>query len=143
MLSATPIPRSLNLALSGLKTISLLTTAPYMRKSIRTIITVWNESVIRSAIVYELRRGGQVLILHNRVRTLDFMKSAVEEILTSSDIHPRIITTHGRLAPEEIEDRIHAFKKQEYDILISTTIIENGVNFLHANTIIITDPQDF
>lgn len=80
MLSATPIPRSLNLALSGLKTISMLTTAPYMRKSIRTIVTAWNESTIYSAIRYELERKGQIIILHNRIRSIGQVKDEIEMI---------------------------------------------------------------
>ena len=147
MLSATPIPRSLNLALSWLKTISMLTTAPYMRKSIRTIVTAWNASTIYSAIRYELERGGQILILHNRIRSIEQMKHEIEmlwnELGWKREKSPRIVTTHGKMKPEEIEDRIHAFKAGEFDILLSTTIIENGVNFLRANTILITDPEDF
>lgn len=143
MLSATPIPRSLNLALSGLKTISLLTTAPYMRKSIRTIVHAWNAGVVKSAIEYELSRGGQILILHNRILSIDPLKREIEAIFDDGKKTPRIIITHGKLSGDEIDTRIHAFKRREYDILISTTIIENGVNFLSANTILITDPENF
>jgi len=338
-LSATPIPRSLNLALSGLKKISLLTTPPRLKKPIETIVTKWNESVIRDAIIRELERGGQTIIIHNRIRGMESIASELEMILderkiktesegqkngwkiadnremvsntplirgdtgglisnkkhthlpynpelttkaqenrkkmnapekkfwfdilkqeplssykftkqkpileyivdfycselwivieidgeshienteydkyrttelselwltviryTNQDVMmhtewvyenlvsiikaktkqiplpplsgglenqyhetntlypqprtsyqeprtknkaPRIIITHGQMPAEQIEDRIHAFKKREYNILLTTTIIENGVNFLSANTIIIIDPEEF
>ncbi len=316
-LSATPIPRSLNMALSGMKKISILSTPPHAKKPIDTLITRWDESIIKKAIEKEIARGGQVIILHNRIRSLPIVEKEIEEILKDSrtssplnkggqgglvsdregqggfiphfdadeckekwliytgshlpynpnlierakemrknmtasekimwkkilssfidekflrqkpidhyivdfysskyslvievdwDSHfesieariydqerenilkekyslnilrftnievkentewvyerialeieriktqerspqpplsrgaPKIITIHGQLPPEMIEDRIHAFKKGEYDILISTTVIENGVNFLGANTIIISDAEEF
>ncbi|MBP6981887.1 DEAD/DEAH box helicase, partial [Candidatus Gracilibacteria bacterium] len=141
-LSATPIPRSLNLALSGLKKISLLTTPPKLKKPIETIVSAWNEATIRHAIRYELDRGGQVIVVVNRIRGMESVEKEIEMILDEKD-KTKIIITHGRLDGDEIENRIHAFKKREYDILLTTTIIENGVNFLSANTIIILDPEDF
>lgn len=141
-LSATPIPRSLNLALSGLKKISLLTTPPKLKKPIETIVSAWNEATIRHAIRYELDRGGQVIVVVNRIRGMESVEKEIEMILGEKDA-TKIIITHGRLDGEEIENCIHAFKKREYDILLTTTIIENGVNFLSANTIIILDPEDF
>ncbi len=150
-LSATPIPRSLNLALSGLKKISIIATPPKKKKPIETIITRWDEWVIAHAINYELSRGGQVIILHNRIRGMDSLAKEIESIITTPEISsaqkvdndPKIIITHGQMPGDQIEDRIHAFKKWEYNILLSTTIIENGVNFLRANTIIIVDPEEF
>jgi transcription-repair coupling factor (superfamily II helicase) len=168
-LSATPIPRSLNMALSGLKKISLLTTPPRAKKPIETIISRWDEGVIAHAIEWEVARGGQVIVLHNRIASLAWVEEDIQEMmrtviardeaiqvsgkqstgsLHSTTLHsrwqePRIITLHGRMTGEEIEDRIHAFKKWEYDILISTTVIENGVNFLGANTMIVSDAEEF
>ena len=142
-LSATPIPRSLNLALSGLRKISLLTTPPKKRKPIETIITPWNENILARAISDEIARGGQIIILHNKIRGLDSVEREILGIFADSGNPPRIITTHGRMHGDEIEERIHAFKKSKYDILLTTTIIENGVNFLRANTIVIIDPEDF
>ncbi len=139
-LSATPIPRSLNLALSGLKKISIIATPPKKKKPIETIITRWDEGVIAHAIEYEMGRGGQVIILQNRIRGMDALVREIESIVGNT---PKIIVTHGQMPGDQIEDRIHAFKKREYDILLSTTIIENGVNFLSANTIIIVDPEEF
>ncbi len=149
-LSATPIPRSLNLALSGLRKISLLTTPPKKKKAIRTIISKWHEPTLKHAIELELERGGQVIILHNRIRGMESIEKEIQNIVKSGEWKvkkttksPSIIITHGQMPGEQIEDRIHAFKKREYDILLTTTIIENGVNFLSANTIIILDPEDF
>jgi transcription-repair coupling factor len=144
-LSATPIPRSLNLALSGLKKISIIATPPKKKKPIETIITRWDEGVITHAIEHEMQRGGQVIILHNRIRGMDALAKEIEMIVENGvwNNTPRIIITHGQMPGDQIEDRIHAFKKREYDILLSTTIIENGVNFLSANTIIIIDPEEF
>lgn len=140
-LSATPIPRSLNLALSGLRQISLLTTPPKKKKPIETIITNWNESIVKNAIIRELERDGQVIIIHNRIRGIESLKQELEEILT--DTNAKIIVTHGKLHWDDIEERIHDFKSKKYNILLTTTIIENGVNFLSSNTIIIVDPEEF
>ena len=107
-LSATPIPRSLNLALSGLKKISLLTTPPKKKKSIETIVTAWNESTIRHAITYECERGGQVIIIANRIVGMESVKQELESIIGKKI---RIITTHGRMNGDDIEERIHDFKK--------------------------------
>lgn len=142
-LSATPIPRSLNLALSGLRKISLLTTPPKKKKPIETIITNWNENIIQTGIERELARGGQVIIVHNRIKWIESLKQELEEMLSESQNKAKIIVTHGRMNGDEIEERIHDFKEKKYNILLTTTIIENGVNFLSANTIIIIDPEEF
>lgn len=141
-LSATPIPRSLNLALSGVKKISLLTTPPKQKKPIETIITSWNTDIVREAIEFELNRSGQVLIIHNRIAWLDYIKLEMESLI-SSTFTPRIAVTHGRMNSDDIDTKIHDFKQWKYNILLTTTIIENGVNFLSANTIIIIDPEEF
>lgn len=142
-LSATPIPRSLNLALSGLRKISLLTTPPKKKKPIETIITNWNENIIQTGIERELARGGQVIIVHNRIKWIESLKQELEEILSEGQNKAKIIVTHGRMNGDEIEERIHDFKEKKYNILLTTTIIENGVNFLSANTIVIIDPEEF
>ena len=160
-LSATPIPRSLNLALSGLKKVSLLATPPKKKKPIETIVTPWIESTIAHAIEYELERDGQIIIIHNRIRGMEQMEQEIALITENSLMikgknnaknwttekrkteKMKMVITHGQMPGEIIEERIHAFKKWEYNILLTTTIIENGVNFLRANTIIIIDPEDF
>jgi transcription-repair coupling factor (superfamily II helicase) len=140
-LSATPIPRSLHLALSGLKKISLLTTPPPSRKAIETLVARWDESLLFGAIERERERHGQMIILHNRIRSLPMIEKEILEMF--QDRPPKIVITHGQMNPDDIEEKILAFKKGEYDILLTTTIIENGVNFLGANTIIVSDAEEF
>lgn len=139
-LSATPIPRSLNLALSWVKKISVLTTPPPAKKAVTTIVTKWNESVIKEAVEKELARGGQVIFLHNRVVSIESVRKQLTSILGK---HTRIAIAHGRLDGMQLEDIIIDFKNGKYDILLSTTVIENGVNFLNANTIFIDDAEKF
>ncbi len=143
-LSATPIPRSLNMALSGLKKISMLTTPPKKKQPIETLIMRWDLTIVTSAITTEIKRGGQVIVLHNRIRSIEHVREDIEEAFRKEwKKKPRIIVTHGSIAAEDIEARIHDFKHGKYDVLISTTVIENGVNFLSANTIIISDAETF
>ena len=139
-LSATPIPRSLNLTLSGLRSASILTTPPVGKKPIRTEVTRWNNELVQKAIEFELSRKGQVLVLHNRVRSIEMIR---KEIASLSPKGTRIAITHGQLHSDLLEDTILDFKEGKYDILISTTVIENGVNFLNANTILIDNADEF
>lgn len=140
-LSATPIPRSLNLALSWLRSMSILATPPKKRKPIDTIVSSWNPHTLRQAISAEVDRGGQVIIIFNRILGLQSIAQEVAHIVNNKKI--KILTTHGRMNPGDIEEKIHDFKRKKYDVLITTTIIENWVNFLSANTICIVDPEDF
>ncbi len=139
-LSATPIPRSLNLALSGVKKISVLTTPPPQKKAVTTIVTKWNEMLIKEAVEKELSRNGQIIFLHNRVASIESIRKQLTGILGK---HVRIGIAHGRLDGIQLEDTIIDFKNGKYDILLSTTVIENGVNFLNANTIFIDDAPKF
>lgn len=138
-LSATPIPRSLNLALSGVRDISLLKTPPSGRKSIETSVLEYNEWLIEQAGKREFARGGQVFFVHNRVKNIEVIKKQLEKIFPKK----KIIITHGQLPGEELELRILAFKNKEYDILLSTTVIENGIDFSNVNTIFINDCWQF
>jgi len=139
-LSATPIPRSLNLALSGVKKISVLATPPPLKKAVTTVVLTWNETVIKEAVEKELARGGQVIFLHNRVASIELVRKQLMGILGK---YVRIAIAHGRLDGMQLEDIIIDFKNGKYDILLSTTVIENGVNFLNANTIFIDDAPRF
>lgn len=139
-LSATPIPRSLNLALSGIKKISVLTTPPPLKKRVDTIVSKWSEPLILEAVKRELDRGGQVIFLHNRVASIESLKKQLIGLLGKAI---RIGITHGRMNGIELEDTIMDFKLGKFDILLSTTVIENGVNFLNANTIFIDDAERF
>ncbi|NDK10075.1 DEAD/DEAH box helicase [Candidatus Gracilibacteria bacterium] len=138
-LSATPIPRSLNLALSGVRDISLLKTPPKGRKSIETFVTRYNEKIIKDAGEQEFKRGGQIFFVHNRVSNIEVYKKQLEALFPKR----KVIITHGQLPGDELEDRILDFKNKKYDILLSTTVIENGIDFSNVNTIFINECQSF
>ena len=138
-MSATPIPRSLNMALSNIRQISILKTAPFWRKDIDTIINRFSESVIKSAWTEEFDRNGQMFFVHNRVKTIDSIKVLLQKIFPDKSI----VITHGQLQWTELEKRIIAFKNKKFDILLSTTVIENWIDFSNVNTIIINNAEQF
>ena len=138
-LSATPIPRSLNLALAWVRDISLLKTPPQWRKSIETFVTRYNEQIIKDAGKKEFQRGGQVFFVHNRVSNIEVYKRSLESLFPTK----KVIVTHGQLPGEELENRILDFKNKKYDILLSTTVIENWIDFSNVNTIFINECQSF
>ncbi len=139
-LSATPIPRSLNMALSGMKQLSMLSQPPPSKKPIHTIAIKWQEKTIQEAIEQELSRGGQVIFLHNRIASLLGVKEYLESILPKK---LRIAMIHGQMESDLLERHLIDFKNEKYHLLLSTTVIENGVNFLKANTIIIDNADEF
>ncbi|MDD2331911.1 MAG: helicase-related protein, partial [Candidatus Cloacimonetes bacterium] len=138
-MSATPIPRTLNMALARLKEISLMQTSPKERLPIRTIITPRDMEVIKDAIRREVDRGGQVFFLHNRVQTIETVAAELREAMP----HVRFIVGHAQLSEHQLESVMDAFMDHEYDVLISTTIIENGIDITNANTIIIDRADTF
>lgn len=138
-LSATPIPRSLNMALSWLRDISILKEAPLGRKDIQTSVAKFDEGLIKIAWEREFARGWQIFFVHNRVESLEIIKQKLEHIFPKK----KIIITHGRLPWDTLEERILAFKRKKYDILLSTTVIENGIDFSNVNTIFINECQSF
>jgi len=138
-LSATPIPRSLNMALSGIRDISLLKTPPIGRKDIQTIISRYDEAVIKEAAKREFDRGWQVFFIHNRVNNIEVYQKNLQKLFPKK----KIIITHGQLPWDELEKRILDFKYKKYDILVSTTVIENGIDFSNVNTIFINECQGF
>lgn len=140
-LSATPIPRSLNLALSGVRKVSLLTTPPPRKKPIVTSVARWDKDLVRNAIEMEIERGGQVIVLHNRVRSLAKIEAEIRNACAPREL--KIAVTHGQMSGTELEDRILEFKHGDFDVLLSTTVVENGVNFLRANTILIDEADEF
>ncbi len=139
-LSATPIPRTLNMSLSGIRDISLLETAPEGRLEVQTYLVPYSDTVVLDAISTEYRRGGQTLILLNNIDQLDIFKNHIASRL-DGDI--KILSAHGQLSPLELESRIAKFYKKEYDVLIATTIIENGLDLPDANTLIVLDSDRF
>lgn len=138
-LSATPIPRSLNLALSGVRSISLLKTPPRWRKSIETSVLRFNETLIQDAWKREFKRGWQIFFVHNRVATIEVIRKKLEALFPKRNV----IITHWQLPGDELENRILDFKHKKYDILLSTTVIENGIDFANVNTIFINECQQF
>jgi transcription-repair coupling factor (superfamily II helicase) len=120
--------------------ISVLTTPPPLKKAIKTIAVKFDMALIKYAIEVEFERDGQVLFIHNRVATLETLQKDLEKLLGSK---AKIIITHGQMDGGLLEDRIIDFKYGKYNILLSTTVIENGVNFLRANTIFIDEAGSF
>jgi len=138
-LSATPIPRTLYLALTGARDMSTIQTPPHDRLPVETIVTQYDERVIRDAIQRELNRGGQVFFLHNRVMTIDTMAQKLRGLLP----HARIVVGHGQMHSDDLEEVMTAFVNGQADILLSTTIIESGLDIPNANTIIIDRADRF
>ncbi len=138
-LSATPIPRTLYLALTGARDMSTIQTPPHDRLPVETIVAQYDERVIRDAIQRELNRGGQVFVLHNRVLTIEIMRSKLQTLVP----HARIVVGHGQMESDELEEVMTKFVNGEADVLLSTTIIESGLDIPNANTIIIDRADRF
>jgi transcription-repair coupling factor (superfamily II helicase) len=138
-LSATPIPRTLNMSLMGIRDISIISTPPQERLPIRTFIFKDNPEIIKKAVTSEVQRGGQVLYVHNRVQTIYTLEQELKELLP--DV--RIRVGHGQMDSKELEDTILSFFKHEYDLLLCTTIIESGMDIPRANTMIVDRAENF
>jgi len=138
-LTATPIPRTLQMAVTGLKNVSLIETAPKGRYPIQTYVLERNDYIVKDAIEREISKGGQVFYLYNRVEDMDKIVSYVHTLVPEA----RINTIHGQMDRKEIEETIESFINQEADILISTTIIETGVDIPNANTLIVHDADRY
>ncbi|HKP48147.1 MAG TPA: transcription-repair coupling factor [Pyrinomonadaceae bacterium] len=138
-LSATPIPRTLNMSLSGLRDMSLIETPPRDRLAIQTQVVQFSENVIKSAIELELGRGGQVFFIHNRVETIDTIAALVQRLVPQA----RLAVGHGKMNEKEMEKVMLDFIEFKYDVLVATTIIENGIDIPRANTIIINRADNY
>ncbi len=138
-LSATPIPRTLYLALTGARDMSTIQTPPHDRLPVETIVTGYDERLIREAIQRELNRGGQVFFLHNRVVTIETMAQKLRTLIP----HARIVVGHGQMHSDALEEVMAKFINGEANILLSTTIIESGLDIPNANTIIIDRADRF
>jgi transcription-repair coupling factor (superfamily II helicase) len=132
-MSATPIPRTLHMSLLGLRDMSVIETPPKDRMAIQTVVAAWDEKLLRSAIEKELERGGQVYFVHNRVESIYDISEKLREMAPKA----RILVGHGQLPESELERIMLAFMRHEADILVATTIIENGLDIPLCNTIII------
>ncbi|MBU0727432.1 transcription-repair coupling factor, partial [Patescibacteria group bacterium] len=138
-LTATPIPRTLNLALNKFRDISTITTPPPGRLPIVTEVRRYGDNLIKDAIQYETDRNGQVYFLHNRVETIESIAEKLRKMMPNI----KFIVAHGQLPPHELEARILKFKNGERDVLVSSTIIENGIDLPNANTLIVDDAENF
>ncbi len=137
-LTATPIPRTLQFSLLGARDLSIINTPPPNRIPTQTEIILFNEDEIKSIVNYELNRGGQIFFLHNKVEELD----SIYEILHRLVPDMKICVAHGQMEPKELENRMLDFIRGDYDMLLCTTIIENGLDIPNANTIIINQAQN-
>ncbi len=138
-LSATPIPRTLYMALMGARDMSTIETPPPNRVPVSTTVCAYDERVIRDAILREMKRGGQTFFLHNRVKTIDMMRARIAELVPEA----RIIVGHGQMEKHDLETVMHTFVKGDADVLLATTIIETGIDIPNANTILIDRADRF
>lgn len=132
-LTATPIPRTLNMALSGIMDISLIETPPVGRLSVITYVGKYDENIVREAILKEIERNGQVFYLHNYIYDIYKVKEKIQKIVPFA----RVDVAHGRMKPEEIGEVMRKFADGKIDVLIATTIVENGLDIPNANTLIV------
>jgi len=138
-MTATPIPRTLNMAMSGLRDLSLIATPPAHRSAVRTFISTWDPATIREALQRELSRGGQVYFLHNEVQSIERVVRELEELVPDA----RIRIAHGQMPERELEQVMADFHRQRFNVLVCTTIIETGIDIPTANTIIIDRADHF
>ncbi len=138
-LSATPIPRTLNMSLLGMRDMSVIETPPRDRLAINTQVVQFSEGVIKSAIELELARNGQIFFIHNRVESIESIAAHIKKIVP----HARIIFAHGQMNEKEMEQAMLDFIDYKFDILVATTIIENGIDIPRANTIIINRADNY
>ncbi len=138
-MTATPIPRTLNMAMAGLRDLSLIATPPAHRSAVRTFISAWDPATIREALQRELSRGGQVYFLHNEVQSIERTVRELEELVPEA----RIRIAHGQMPERELEGVMADFHRQRFNVLVCTTIIETGIDIPSANTIIINRADRF
>jgi transcription-repair coupling factor (superfamily II helicase) len=138
-MSATPIPRTLYMSLTGVRDLSTIKTAPQERQPVDTHVIPYDEEIIREAILMELHRGGQVFYLHNRVKTIHLVDNRLRSLVPEA----RIAVAHGQMGEKELSEIMHAFVQGRYDVLLCTTIIESGVDIPNCNTMLIENAERF
>lgn len=138
-LSATPIPRTLKMAMSGLRDLSIIDTAPVNRYPVQTYVLEENSVIVKDAIVKELTRDGQVFILYNKVETIQDMATKIKLLVPEA----RVVIAHGQMDKDKLEDVVTDFIDYKYDVLICTTIIETGIDIPNVNTLIVYDAENF
>ncbi|HSG97567.1 MAG TPA: transcription-repair coupling factor [Woeseiaceae bacterium] len=138
-LTATPIPRTLNMALGGLREMSLITTPPAERLSVKTFVSEWNDVVVREACLREVKRGGQVYFIHNRVDDIERVRQRLEQLVPEASIR----IGHGQMPERELEQVMLDFYHRRFNVLLCTTIVESGIDVPTANTIVINRADRF
>ncbi len=138
-LSATPIPRTLQMSMTGIRSLSLIETPPVNKLPVQTYVLAENTQIIKDAIYKELSREGQTFILYNRIDDMETKKEEIQKLVPEA----RIVTAHGRMDKNELEDVMYKFTNHEYDVLLCTTIIETGIDIPRANTLLIMDADRF
>ena len=138
-MSATPIPRTLQFSLIGARDISVITTPPPNRQPIDTQVHVFDEDIMRDAIQFELNRGGQVFVIHNKIQNIKELAGLIQRLVPKA----RVAVGHGQMEGDQLEKIMTKFINGEYDVLVSTTIVESGLDIVNANTMIINDAQNF
>jgi transcription-repair coupling factor (superfamily II helicase) len=138
-LTATPIPRTLNMAMSGVRDMSIIATPPQDRRAIRTFVQKYDEGVIREAILREVQRGGQVFFVHNRVESIGAMEQKLAELVPEVSVS----VAHGQMREGELDKVMTAFVEKKFQVLLSTAIIESGIDISNANTMIVDQADQF
>ncbi|MEL7058907.1 MAG: TRCF domain-containing protein, partial [Acidobacteriota bacterium] len=138
-MSATPVPRTLQLSLAGVRDLSLIETPPRDRMAVETAILPFDQRLVREAVEFELERGGQVYYVYNRVETIDEFAGTLRDVIPGL----RITVGHGQLDEKELSKRMHAFEAGEHDLLLATTIIENGIDIPNVNTMLVHHADRF
>jgi transcription-repair coupling factor (superfamily II helicase) len=138
-LTATPIPRTLNMAMGGLRDLSLITTPPAERLAVKTFVMEWNETIVREALTREIRRGGQIYFVHNTVETIEKTAQAIRELVPEASV----AVGHGQMRERDLEQLMLDFYHRRFNVLVCTTIIESGIDVPTANTIIIDRADRF
>jgi len=138
-MSATPVPRTLQMSLAGVRDLSVIETPPRDRRAVETVVVPISSDLVREAIGFELDRGGQIYYVHNRVEDIDQVAAWIRELAPEV----RVTVGHGQMDESELARRMHAFKRGEYDLLLATTIIENGIHIPRVNTMLIHHAERF
>lgn len=138
-LTATPIPRTLQFSLAGIRDLSVIGTPPPNRQPIETVLTTFSQTILRDAISYELKRGGQVFFIHPRVKDIEEVAGSLKKLVPDA----RVKVGHGQMTGQELENRMASFIEGGFDVLVATTIIESGLDIPNANTIIINEANKY
>lgn len=138
-LTATPIPRTLQFSLMGARDLSIINTPPPNRQPVQTQVACFEEEIIRDAILFEISRGGQVYFVHNRVQNIEEIAGMIKRLVPDA----KVVIGHGQMNGDKLEEVMFNFIEGEFDVLVSTTIVENGLDISNANTIIINEAQNY